>query len=145
MTSYKFHIAQSKISALFKQRAVVSVVCQFKNNHRTAQSGDFNYKRLSWFCVLFRVVSWETVASSNLNGPKKIYRSKTKILTACVFRFRFQLQFERLVVLDYIIRNTDRGNDNWLIKYDSPSQQPPPNSDIDLRDPSVSSDCHNFL
>lgn len=30
---------------------------------------------------------------------------------------QFQLQFERLVVLDYIIRNTDRGNDNWLIKY----------------------------
>lgn len=32
----------------------------------------------------------------------------------------FQLQFERLVVLDYIIRNTDRGNDNWLIKYEQP-------------------------
>ncbi|XP_017023509.1 phosphatidylinositol 4-kinase type 2-alpha isoform X2 [Drosophila kikkawai] len=32
----------------------------------------------------------------------------------------FQLQFERLVVLDYIIRNTDRGNDNWLIKYIAP-------------------------
>lgn len=31
---------------------------------------------------------------------------------------KFQLQFERLVVLDYIIRNTDRGNDNWLIKYE---------------------------
>lgn len=31
----------------------------------------------------------------------------------------FQLQFERLVILDYIIRNTDRGNDNWLIKYDT--------------------------
>ncbi|KAK0397611.1 hypothetical protein QR680_002191 [Steinernema hermaphroditum] len=30
----------------------------------------------------------------------------------------FQLQFERMVVLDYIIRNTDRGNDNWLIKYE---------------------------
>jgi len=29
----------------------------------------------------------------------------------------FQLLFERLVILDYIIRNTDRGNDNWLIKY----------------------------
>ena len=28
----------------------------------------------------------------------------------------FQYQFEKLVVLDYIIRNTDRGNDNWLIK-----------------------------
>ncbi|CAK9298870.1 unnamed protein product [Gordionus sp. m RMFG-2023] len=28
----------------------------------------------------------------------------------------FQSEFERLVILDYIIRNTDRGNDNWLIK-----------------------------
>ncbi|XP_029926675.1 phosphatidylinositol 4-kinase type 2-alpha-like [Myripristis murdjan] len=33
---------------------------------------------------------------------------------------QLQLKFERLVVLDYIIRNTDRGNDNWLIKYDYP-------------------------
>lgn len=33
---------------------------------------------------------------------------------------KFQLQFERLVILDYIIRNTDRGNDNWLIKYEQP-------------------------
>jgi len=31
----------------------------------------------------------------------------------------FQYQFERLVILDYIIRNTDRGNDNWLIYYGS--------------------------
>ena len=33
---------------------------------------------------------------------------------------KFQRQFERLVLLDYIIRNTDRGNDNWLIKYEKP-------------------------
>ena len=32
----------------------------------------------------------------------------------------FQFRFERLVALDYIIRNTDRGNDNWLIKYVRP-------------------------
>lgn len=35
----------------------------------------------------------------------------------------FQLQFERMVILDYIIRNTDRGNDNWLIRYVSPFAQ----------------------
>ncbi|XP_054745678.1 phosphatidylinositol 4-kinase type 2-beta isoform X1 [Anastrepha obliqua] len=35
----------------------------------------------------------------------------------------FQLQFERLVVLDYIIRNTDRGNDNWLIRYVRPAAE----------------------
>ncbi|XP_041369019.1 phosphatidylinositol 4-kinase type 2-beta-like isoform X2 [Gigantopelta aegis] len=33
----------------------------------------------------------------------------------------FQHLFEKLVVLDYIIRNTDRGNDNWLIKYEQAS------------------------
>ncbi|KRX28295.1 Phosphatidylinositol 4-kinase type 2-beta [Trichinella nelsoni] len=32
-------------------------------------------------------------------------------------KVQFQRQFERLVILDYIIRNTDRGSDNWLIKY----------------------------
>uniref|UniRef100_A0A915KHQ4 Phosphatidylinositol 4-kinase type 2 n=1 Tax=Romanomermis culicivorax TaxID=13658 RepID=A0A915KHQ4_ROMCU len=30
----------------------------------------------------------------------------------------FRAEFERLVILDYIIRNTDRGSDNWLIKYE---------------------------
>ncbi|KAE9551278.1 hypothetical protein FO519_005509 [Halicephalobus sp. NKZ332] len=37
----------------------------------------------------------------------------------------FKLQFEKMVVLDYIIRNTDRGNDNWLIKYE-PARAPSP-------------------
>ncbi|XP_069781136.1 phosphatidylinositol 4-kinase type 2-beta-like isoform X2 [Narcine bancroftii] len=34
-------------------------------------------------------------------------------------RKQLQSQFERLVILDYIIRNTDRGNDNWLMKYEN--------------------------
>ncbi|KAM9315168.1 phosphatidylinositol 4-kinase type 2-beta [Pholidichthys leucotaenia] len=37
-------------------------------------------------------------------------------------RKQLQSQFERLVVLDYVIRNTDRGNDNWLIKYETPGE-----------------------
>ncbi|KAK7110235.1 phosphatidylinositol 4-kinase type 2-alpha-like isoform X2 [Littorina saxatilis] len=41
---------------------------------------------------------------------------------------QFQLLFEKLVVLDYIIRNTDRGNDNWLIKYDPASTAAPPDT-----------------
>ena len=39
----------------------------------------------------------------------------------------FQLQFEKLVILDYIIRNTDRTNDNWLVRYDLPTDD-----DVDL-------------
>ncbi|XP_055556986.1 phosphatidylinositol 4-kinase type 2-beta isoform X3 [Falco cherrug] len=33
-------------------------------------------------------------------------------------RKEFQSQFERLVILDFVIRNTDRGNDNWLVRYE---------------------------
>ena len=29
----------------------------------------------------------------------------------------FQAGFERLVILDYLIRNTDRGSDNWMVKH----------------------------
>ena len=39
-------------------------------------------------------------------------------------RQHFQCQFEKVVCLDYIIRNTDRGNDNWLIKYDKTKATP---------------------
>ena len=35
----------------------------------------------------------------------------------CASPLPFQRQFEYLVCLDYITRNTDRGNDNWLIKH----------------------------
>ncbi|CAG5134034.1 unnamed protein product [Candidula unifasciata] len=45
----------------------------------------------------------------------------------------FQHLFERLVVLDYIIRNTDRGNDNWLIKY----EPAPPKTVVTTKDHSV--------
>lgn len=34
----------------------------------------------------------------------------------------FREQLEKLVILDYIMRNTDRGLDNWMIKVDEVSQ-----------------------
>lgn len=47
----------------------------------------------------------------------------------------FQLQFEKLVVLDYIIRNTDRGNDNWLINYVKPRQA---SDEVEAQEASIS-------
>ncbi|KHN79741.1 Phosphatidylinositol 4-kinase type 2-beta [Toxocara canis] len=32
-------------------------------------------------------------------------------------RSRFLYLFQKMCILDYVIRNTDRNNDNWLIKY----------------------------
>uniref|UniRef100_A0A4W3I381 Phosphatidylinositol 4-kinase type 2 n=1 Tax=Callorhinchus milii TaxID=7868 RepID=A0A4W3I381_CALMI len=50
-------------------------------------------------------------------------------------RKQLQSQFERLVILDYIIRNTDRGNDNWLIKYEKPeTRRESPDKDIEWAD-----------
>ncbi|XP_003226170.1 phosphatidylinositol 4-kinase type 2-beta [Anolis carolinensis] len=46
-------------------------------------------------------------------------------------RKQFQSQFEKLVVLDYVIRNTDRGNDNWLVRYEKE------NDGIDLSDKDI--------
>ncbi|CAO3701378.1 unnamed protein product [Rhizopus stolonifer] len=36
---------------------------------------------------------------------------------------QFRREFEQLVILDYLMRNTDRGLDNWMIKY-CPGKKP---------------------
>ncbi|XP_072352610.1 phosphatidylinositol 4-kinase type 2-beta-like [Scyliorhinus torazame] len=46
-------------------------------------------------------------------------------------RKQFQSQFERLVILDYVIRNTDRGNDNWLMKYEKPETRKELSDEVD--------------
>jgi hypothetical protein len=40
-------------------------------------------------------------------------------------RASLQQQFEAMVVLDIITRNTDRGNDNWLIKHEKATDTTP--------------------
>ncbi|KAI9490636.1 phosphatidylinositol 3 and 4-kinase-domain-containing protein [Zychaea mexicana] len=42
---------------------------------------------------------------------KKGFRWKHRI------QDQFKVEFEQLVILDYLIRNTDRGLDNWMIKF----------------------------
>lgn len=49
----------------------------------------------------------------------------------------FQLQLERLVILDYIIRNTDRGDENWLIRYDRPDEENSESSSSPLQESDV--------
>ncbi|KAJ3311514.1 phosphatidyl inositol kinase [Boothiomyces sp. JEL0838] len=54
-------------------------------------------------------------------------------------KLEFQYGFERLVILDYFIRNTDRGSDNWMIKS-SPWQEPqsPASSSSQANDEEIS-------
>ncbi|KAI1322992.1 hypothetical protein F5Y16DRAFT_21294 [Xylariaceae sp. FL0255] len=51
----------------------------------------------------------------------------------------FREELEKLVILDYIMRNTDRGLDNWMVKVDWETQQvsiasEPPQLHMDLMD-----------
>ncbi|KAI8986428.1 phosphatidylinositol 3 and 4-kinase-domain-containing protein [Pilobolus umbonatus] len=47
----------------------------------------------------------------NQASIEKPFRWTNKLLR------QFKREFEQLVILDYLIRNTDRGLDNWMIKY----------------------------
>ncbi|KAJ3323997.1 phosphatidyl inositol kinase [Boothiomyces sp. JEL0866] len=59
-------------------------------------------------------------------------------------KLEFQYGFERLVILDYFIRNTDRGSDNWMIKS-SPWQEPQSpassSSQTDAEELGIKRDC----
>ncbi|KAJ3330126.1 phosphatidyl inositol kinase [Blyttiomyces sp. JEL0837] len=50
-------------------------------------------------------------------------------------QMEFRWGFERLVVLDYLIRNTDRGKDNWMVKY-YPSRDAQANANGNLEEAS---------
>ncbi|XP_074642686.1 phosphatidylinositol 4-kinase type 2-beta-like [Tubulanus polymorphus] len=64
-----------------------------------------------------KVGSFQTFVNNYRDADYWLRRFDSESLPESTAR-QFQHQFEKLVVLDYIIRNTDRGNDNWLIKYD---------------------------
>ncbi|KAI8981837.1 phosphatidylinositol 3 and 4-kinase-domain-containing protein [Mycotypha africana] len=58
-------------------------------------------------------------AQESSNKQKKKKKSDDFRWTARLKK-QFQREFEQLVILDYLIRNTDRGLDNWMIKYCPP-------------------------
>ena len=73
--------------------------------------------------ALSQVGSFQTFVSGYKDADYWLRRFDSENLSEDSAK-NFQFQFEKLVVLDYIIRNTDRGNDNWLIKYEKPTVSP---------------------
>ncbi|KAI8941791.1 hypothetical protein NX059_002992 [Plenodomus lindquistii] len=51
----------------------------------------------------------------------------------------FREQLEKLVILDYIMRNTDRGLDNWMIRIDQKTQE----ATIIAEPPKLNGDVHD--
>jgi hypothetical protein len=85
---------------------------------------------------VFQVGSFQLFVDGYKDADYWLRRFEVDPLSAKVQR-DFQLKFERLVVLDYVIRNTDRGNDNWLIRYDQPNIQPAAVTGGELEDATV--------
>ncbi|KAF0485592.1 phosphatidylinositol 4-kinase type II subunit alpha [Gigaspora margarita] len=58
--------------------------------------------------------------SSTLDDENDLYESSPlgkRFSWTPELQLQFREQFEKLVILDYLMRNTDRGLDNWMIKY----------------------------
>lgn len=58
----------------------------------------------------------EDASAASTPGPDNFMWTET-------LKQSFREELEKLVILDYIMRNTDRGLDNWMIKVDWPSQE----------------------
>lgn len=65
------------------------------------------------------VASDDDDEASELTASEPGSRAETDFWTAGV-RQPFREELEKLVILDYIMRNTDRGLDNWMIRFDGP-------------------------
>eukprot|EP01135_Chromosphaera_perkinsii_P006000 Nk52_evm3s378 gene=Nk52_evmTU3s378 len=88
-------------------------------------SPTFNYRR-EW-CSCFsktakhplKVGSFQTFVNGFTDAVVFLQEYDIHKLPAAT-QHQFRVQFESLVILDYLTRNTDRGNDNWLIKLEYP-------------------------
>jgi phosphatidylinositol 4-kinase type 2 len=61
--------------------------------------------------------------------------NRRKTFWTDVLQQEFRKELEKLVILDYIMRNTDRGLDNWMIKIEQENSKPAnghPRSESDL-------------
>ena len=67
-----------------------------------------------------KVGSFQTFVKGYKDADMHLRRFETEPLPEQT-SIDFLHKFQKLVVLDYITRNTDRGNDNWLIKYERPT------------------------
>uniref|UniRef100_A0A671PI28 Phosphatidylinositol 4-kinase type 2 n=1 Tax=Sinocyclocheilus anshuiensis TaxID=1608454 RepID=A0A671PI28_9TELE len=98
-------------ASLVDQKLELNIVPRTKVVYLSSET--FNYSAID------RVGSFQLFVEGYKDADFWLRRFEAEPLPENTNR-QLQLQFERLVVLDYIIRNTDRGNDNWLIKYDCP-------------------------
>ena len=65
----------------------------------------------------------EDVLPSEARSPTNEDENPRRFIWTASLQQSFREELEKLVILDYIMRNTDRGLDNWMIRVDTESQE----------------------
>lgn len=68
-------------------------------------------------------IDFDPDADADEDGLDPREESRRKVFWTPALQQSFREQLERLVILDYIMRNTDRGLDNWMIRIDEEKQE----------------------
>ncbi|KAL0269408.1 UNVERIFIED_CONTAM: hypothetical protein PYX00_007152 [Menopon gallinae] len=111
-------VPKTKVVKLVSETFHYSRLDRQKSKTKTAINHQFPKvgRRFNRLGLKPKVGSFQTFVDGYKDADYWLRRFEAEPLPANLQR-EFQVQFERLVALDYIIRNTDRGNDNWLIRY----------------------------
>ena len=72
----------------------------------------------------FKVGSFQVFVEDTVEAPAFFKRLEKEPMSEEAAAL-FQDQFERIVILDYVIRNTDRTSENWLMRVKQPDGQQP--------------------
>lgn len=59
----------------------------------------------------------------SLNGEEDVRVQERRFTWTDTLKQSFREELEKLVILDYIMRNTDRGLDNWMVRVDEQNQE----------------------
>lgn len=81
-----------------------------KNAHEFGLAEDKSFFNVNHDTISHKLNDYGHLVKSNRAKPGRLSWSNRA-------QHDFRKGFERLVILDYLIRNTDRGHDNWMVRF----------------------------
>ncbi|KAK1755744.1 phosphatidylinositol 4-kinase lsb6 [Echria macrotheca] len=96
---------------------------QYLSGFRTTDPHRKKKKRWADSCRPSSAQSADAESDGGEDSPQSLTPGPDNFVWTPSLKQSFREELEKLVILDYIMRNTDRGLDNWMIKVDWESQQ----------------------
>lgn len=96
---------------------------QYLSGFRTTETHRRRRRRWADNCRPGGAATLEDIESDDEGGREEIVPGPDNFMWTENLKQSFREELEKLVILDYIMRNTDRGLDNWMIKVDWATQE----------------------